>query len=329
MPYGTSRKRTARAATSRRVSAVKTIQAAARKRAFTKNRGGLKSVSKIQRQPYVPRLLKNTASISQLSRAVKGLQRAKLGEFQTGKEYLGFQPSTYFNAQKPMCFCVNDFVQYVTGVGVPTWTTDMNDGANKVSNFAKAEKNDTNVSSNEKNYYNFKIQDNTASKVVYQPLSSTMTFQAHANLSVGADPLYVRIDIVRQKKTLVNGTRVLRLPESIGGLGNMALKDPKYRNNFNSEYIHVLQTKYLYLNNKDAGAKSVRSSCKIHVPLQGYLRPDGDATDNAGNYTDWYNNISDSKKIWCIMSFSDTSAMSGVDINIMKVNRWRDQHGTD
>ena len=40
--------------TAKRAGAARTIQAAARKRAFTKARGGLKKVARIQRQPYAP-----------------------------------------------------------------------------------------------------------------------------------------------------------------------------------------------------------------------------------------------------------------------------------
>ena len=331
MPYGTDRKRTARAYTTRRVSAAKTIQAAARRRAFTKARGGLKSVSRIQRQPYAPRLIKNTASIAQLSRAVKTLQNTKLGDYQTVRARLGFQPATYFSTNAATCFCVNDFVQY-GGEGAPTWVTNNNDGANKHSYFTTLIRNQIAAGTNEKNYYHFKSQDNAASHVVYHPISSTLHFQVHKGaMAPGDEPLTIRIDIVKQKKILTNDTRVLKLPHSIGGLGHLADENASTRNKYNSEYIQVLQTKFLYLTNKDSGTKEVRKNCKIHVPLSkyGYLRPDSDAVDNAGNYTDWYNNSDPKKQIWCIISYSATSALSSVDINIIRENRWRDQHGTD
>ena len=82
MPVGKWKNRGA----SRRYSAASTIQAAARKRAFTKARGGLKTVKAIQRKPFVPKIVKNTASIATLSAAVKQLQNSKLGEFQKRTE---------------------------------------------------------------------------------------------------------------------------------------------------------------------------------------------------------------------------------------------------
>ena len=333
MPYGTSRKRAARSFGASRTSAAKTIQAAARRRAFTKARGGLKSVSRIQRQPYAPRLIKNTASIAQLSRAVKTLQGRQLGDFQSNRERLGFQPDGYFTTAKPMCFCVSDFVQYTTDVGAPTWVTNLNDGANKHSNFVTQTRSYMIANTNEKNFYDFKQGDNTASKVLYAPISSTLNFEVHKGaMAPGDEPLVVRIDIVRQKKTLVTATRVLKLPESIGGLGNLCVENAGNRNRYNKQYFEVLQTKYLYLNNRTGSATTeIRKQCKIHVPLAkyGYLRPDADAEDNAGNYTDWYNNTDTSKQIWCVMSFSSQSALASVDINIHRENRWRDQHGTD
>lgn len=331
MPYGQYRNRTARSGTNRRVSAVKAIQSAARQRAFTKARGGIKTVSKIQRQPYVPKQIKNTASIAQLSRALKGLQKSKLGDYQSNRETLGFQPAGVFNYGAPTIFAVNDFVQYTTDVGAPTWVTNLNDGANKHSNFTTLSRGQYSAGTNEKNFYHFKEQDNTASKVLYQPISSTLHFQVHKGaMAPGDEPLVIRVDIIKQKKILMNEHRVLQLPHSVGGLASLAYENVRLRNKYNPEYIQVLQTKYMYLdNNKGTSTNEIRSSCKIHVPLGGYLRPDADAVDNQGNYMDWYQNIDPKKQIWCVISYSSTTALASVDINIIRENRWRDQHGTD
>jgi len=274
----------------------------------------------------------NRNAIMTLSRQVKSLQVSKLGDIQTNRERLGFQP-TVFSQSSPMCFAVNDFTQWTTDVGAPSWVSDLNDGANLHSNFITQSRGYMIAGGNEKNFYDFKQGDNTASKIVYHPISSTLNFEVHKGaMSPGDEPLVVRIDIVRQKRTLVTPTRVLKLPQSIGGLGNMCVENAGNRNRFNKQYFELLNTKFLYLNNRNGSATSeIRKNCTIHVPLQkyGYIRPDADAEDNAGNYTDWYNNTHPMKQIWCIMSFSSTSALSGVDINIHRENKWRDQHGTD
>jgi len=276
----------------------------------------------------------NRNAIMTLSRQVKSLQLSKLGQYQSNREYITFNPGGNFGIKKPMCFCVNDFVHYGTGssanVGVPTWTTDNADASVKISNLVTFTRNIPVTGTNEKNWYDFKLQDNSASKVCYQPISSTMNFALKfATMQPGTKPFLVRIDIVRQKKTLNNGLRVLALPDSIGGLANMAEENPAYRNHYNKEYFQVLQTKYLYCSNKDSAAKDVRSYKTLHVPLSGILRPDADAVDNAGNFTDFYNNIEHQKKIWCIVSFSNDTNIGDVELGIMKTNRWRDQHGTD
>ena len=93
--------------TAKRASAARTIQAAARKRAFTKARGGLKKVARIQRQPYAPQRVKNTASIATLSRAVNRLQKQQLGQYQKLCQQTGFYPSgvgSGFSRTRPICF---------------------------------------------------------------------------------------------------------------------------------------------------------------------------------------------------------------------------------
>ena len=109
--------------TAKRASAARTIQAAARKRAFTKARGGLKKVARIQRQPYAPQRVKNTASIATLSRAVNRLQKQQLGQYQKLCQQTGFYPSgvgSGFSRTRPICFMANQFANPVPTGGAAT-----------------------------------------------------------------------------------------------------------------------------------------------------------------------------------------------------------------
>jgi hypothetical protein len=91
----------------------------ARQNKFAKART---AVAKIQRKPYVPRIVKYTQSVYQLANAVKKLQLAKLGEFQKRAEKFSWIKSvdsagTPFLADKPLCFNLNGFTDrdYDTG----------------------------------------------------------------------------------------------------------------------------------------------------------------------------------------------------------------------
>jgi len=93
----------------------------------------------------------------------------------------------------------------------------------------------------------------------------------------------------------------------------------------------------IYLNNRNGSSDStgatteIRRSCTIHVPLdkKNPIRVDSEAEHSTNNELDFYQNVDPLKQIYCIVSFSSNSAMASLDMNIRKVNRWVDQHGTD
>ena len=79
--------------------------------------------SPIQRQPYAPQRVKNTASIATLSKAVNQLQKQQLGQYQKQCQVTGFYPSgvgSGFSRTRPICFMANQFCNPVPTGGAAT-----------------------------------------------------------------------------------------------------------------------------------------------------------------------------------------------------------------
>ena len=198
MPVGKWKNRGA----SRRYSAASTIQAAARKRAFTKARGGLKAVKAIQRKPYVPKIIKNTASIATLSAAVKRLQESKLGEFQTRAEEFSWiksvdSASTPFLTDKPLCFNLNGFTDRDYDTGVQSRTMMYHTTANGTGTaFKRFEEWDSPFSTvNTSVDPHWGTNDDVVSKEVYQPLGTSVKFEfLLSDVPANYETNYIRID---------------------------------------------------------------------------------------------------------------------------------------
>lgn len=318
MPYGRKSRTTSRAG--KYLARGRT----ARQAKFAKNRT---TVARIQRKKYVPKIVKNTQSLYALSRAVNQLQRSKLGDYQCCFEKIGLQLDYPAQVEHPLCFCVNDFNNgYVANVGAPIY---RGNGATslKYANFQDLTSFPVGFDSCD---YHYKTEGNEVSKIIYAPISSTITVQAHKDMATGDEPIMIRVDIVRQKKVIHNALRQLMLPFAVTGLGKMCNENAAVRNRYNSEFLQVLQTKYIYLNNKDSALKEVRRQVKFYCKFDPKrpLRTDSDADGSANNENDFYTNIDPKRHIWCVINFS-TNNLTGVDLNIFRTNRWYDQHGTD
>lgn len=298
------------------------------------NSGVKKTIAKTQVKLYkkkattATKALVNRMAIMTLSKQVNQLQKSKLGDFQQCFEKFGFQPDgTTVSDLYPVCFCVNDFNNsYTTDVGAPVWRT-LNDSAIKLGNFSLVT---TPVAQGITDYH-FKSENNTASKVIYAPISSTITVEAKDNMAAATTPIVIRVDIVKQKKILNNSKHFLQLPYTMRGLGRMAYDNAAERNKFNKEYITVLQTKYIWLEQKDSdNPKAIRKSVNFHLRFDPKkpIRTDSEADGALNSELDFYNQVDPKDQIYCLLNFSTTSGFP-IDINIFRTNRWYDQHGTD
>lgn len=310
-------------------------KASAFKKRITTNAPVRKAITKYKRmdgkKPVAQKAQNNRNAIMTLSKQVRMLQVNKLGDYQECQLRCGFQPSGIYSQDHPVIFAINDFVNaYTTDVGPPIWKPNGVGPYIPHTNFTNY---DMTAAIDHYNYF-YKSRNNTASKNVYAPISTTMDIEVHKNMTPTDEPLVVRIDIVKQKKIINNDKRQLQLPFSGNGLWKLAREDVSTRQKLNTEFLDVLTTKYLYINNRTgSGGTStteIRKTATFHVPFdRKYIRVDSEAENSTNNQLDFYQNVNPLQHIYCIISFSTNSAMASTDINIRKVNRWRDQHGTD
>jgi len=296
-----------------------------------------KAITKYKRangsKPVVQKVANNRNAIMTLAKQVRNTQLSQLGDYQQCQLRVGFQPQGIYNQDQPVVFAVNDFCNgYTTDVGPPIFKPNGVSPYIKHTNFVHY---DFATSYDHYNYW-FKSRNNTASKNVYSPISTTMDIQIHKNMLPTDEPLVVRIDIVKQKKVIDNNIRNLMLPWSGSGLWKLCHENTSTRQKINPEFLQIITTKYIYMNNRNGSSNSVgatseiRKSVTIHLPFdRKYINVDSEAEHSSNNELDFYQNVDPTKQIFCIMSFSSNSAMASTDINIRKVNRWRDQHGTD
>jgi hypothetical protein len=290
-----------------------------------------KTITKAQRTYRKPtnktKALVNRMAIMTLSKQVNQLQRSKLGAFQTCRLRTGFQPTWAEPTNNPVIFCINDFNNsYVTNVGAPLYRGNAASFA-KIGNFAQVVNSPSSADAVD---YFYKEENNQASKILYAPVNTSFQIQCKRNMATGDVPIWIRIDIVKQKKVVNNLVRKLQLPDSVVGLGRMALQNTSYRNKYNKEFITIIQTKYLQLNNPDESLKEVFAQANFLVKFNPKvpIRTDSEADGSVNNENDFYNNVNPLEQVWCIMNFG-SNTVNDMDINILKTDRWYDQHGTD
>lgn len=299
-----------------------------------KNTAVKKTIAKSQKRIYnskpktaTSRALVNRSAIMTLSRQVNQIQRSKLGDFQQCLQTYGFQPTWVPSVELPACFCINDFNNsYVHNVGPPLYRGNGS-SYTKVGNFAQLV--NFPVASDLVDY-NFKSENNVASRLIYAPISTSFQVQAALTMTPASEAIWIRVDIVKQKKVIKNLIRTLQLPDSVVGLGKMAMNNASVRNRYNKEYLTVLETKYIKLENNDVSSKKLRKQVNFHCRFNPKkpIRTDSESDGSTNTENDFYTNVDPLEQIWCIINFSQND-LTGLDINIQKTNRWYDQHGSD
>jgi hypothetical protein len=293
--------------------------------------GGNKKVARIQRRPYVPRLVKNTDSIYALAKQVRGLQRSALGEYQ--KNYLHFQfdpsdvdhPAEWFNAGSPLLIPVNDFTSHPVYRGY--LGTNKFPAISSIGEFAKLKFGLSEEAENTS--YWALANDDSASLVAYQPITCNLTFDIEGTVSNTTKEQWFRVDVFRQKKVLTHSSaHSLNMPYNLYGLRNMASQGEEC-NKFNKEYFQVMQTKWFRMPKTEVNNTfhSTRCSVKIKMPPK-VLKPDMDGTihhDNLDVPIPFAGAIPVKDQIFCMLSTNYLN--NGCKVTIRKFISYRDQHG--
>jgi len=151
----------------------------ARQNKFAKART---AVAKIQRKPYVPRIVKNTQSVYQLANAVKKLQKSQIGMFQKRAEtfsWLKTESGSFpFGKAQPFAICLNQFVDKKLGSDyqfAPIYGTNSNGNGYVMKYFQKWDQPAFNGNPAVNPHWG--SNDDTVSGEVYQPLGTKLIFE--------------------------------------------------------------------------------------------------------------------------------------------------------
>ena len=340
MPYGTfgvSRS----AGYARRRSATAARQKAARAKAVSTLRN--KPVKKIYRTAATAprtRTGANKSAIFTLSRQVKALQLAQLGQFQKSYEHCaildGGEHGHYWNKDRPLIFAANNFLEDAfVYVGTPDGSTGTT-----LPSFAPRvqwEKYSPSGITGLMDYdYWAHANDDTASPTAYRAISTDLKFALKAPNLAGDVQYWVRIDLVKSKHQLLHSnSRKLSLPMNVMALGGLAADNMHERNRFNRDYFTVVQTKWIKLDNKNNDMhETIERYCTMHIkfPVSSptekldIKKIAGDVDHPAVNET-FISNMPQKDIYWVVLSTNNIHGESNVKVEMTRLNRFRDNSG--
>ena len=296
----------------------------ARQGKFTKNRT---AVAKIQRKPFVPQQLKNTASVMQLARAVNRLQHQQLGLFQKRSEKMNITSATDgFNRTYPLAFCLNQFND-ANNLHAQMFKVNATTGAGEFLKRFELQNLGIIYGSTPGAYtpYNphWGSNDDTPSTEAYQPLGTKVRFEVEfENVPASAEPKWIRIDILRPKKQyIMSATHELTMPIGLLQFSNIATGD-LLRRNFINPQMWSVKTTWCKFENKQSTTASLKKIVTITRSFKNskLIKPDYNSTTGANFMT----NVPYMQKEWCVISCGDSTPTT---INIQRFTSWRDQHG--
>lgn len=327
MPYG-GRTYSRTRNTSSRVRFTRNDQKSARAKAVAKARGPVK---RIQKKSFVPQQLKNTQSISSLSRAVRNLQRAQLGPFQTQWQQLRLDHDAGipFKRAQPIVFQVNDFTDQQK-IWQPDASTHVAAALSKKFNVIPS----TWFQGADAHFDpHWAMRDDTVSHTRYHAVSTTLEWKFGMKLNTTDTPRWVRIDFITPKKILPNSSsHTLNLPEGAYSLSNL-LNWPKYdapekENHINPLYWKkVAKTQWVkfspHLSSTDVDViRHLKTYLKFNQTINCEIDTPYTTTDSV------VTNTARKSQVWCVINFdTDYAAADHFGLSINRRISWRDEHG--
>lgn len=319
-----------------------------------------KAVNRVQNKLYVPKQIKNSASINVLANQVKKLQLSQMGRLQSKIQSWRFPVAIDLSLNphwdtlslwrgSPMCFALNDFTKdarVTQGYTDPNLTvstynyqkwSDFNglDGAGDMDDSALTYLKD--------NIYWKTEQDNTVSKEYYLPIKSDLMLEFSRAMTNTEETECVRIDIIKAKNIKIPSIfEQTTLPTGLAGLTNLAAKEMFERNKLNSRYFTRVKTKYLYFkNNNSHDANTDRRTIRKYFkwsqrfpdkPLKTDYRAYDQNEQTSEHMSDaqWIDVIDPKEIYWMLISVSTTSNSDRHwKFSMMRTNYWRDPVGTN
>ena len=326
MPYGATQ-RTAYRRGQRAARA-----SAARKKSVSKARGAVKRIQR--KAPRVTQVTKNRQSVVALSKSVYKIERSLLGARQENRSHWQFDNSNpqtsgeYFDQNRPFCFCAEWFHLANTPYSVTGGASGSLYHARAMPEFNDASDYMFNATNNIydqwKNAY-----DDIVSTEQYLPLYLKMQFEFNCSLNVSDEDIWIRIDVVKQRKVLRKGLAPhqysITLPDGIPSFSKLATSDMMSRNAINPTfYKKVQKTRWCLLKNRDspATARNIRKLMTVNMKFPNkVIKPDIEPGQS------FLFNLPPDELSWIVVSTS-ANTFKPIKMEIMRHTVWRDQHGT-
>lgn len=285
--------------------------------------------------------MKNTNSIFALAKQVRALQKTQIGAYQevyqnAYKIYYGASEAEFVK-NKTLFFAMNDFTSYASLLFSQTTNDQPQYGVvspgGQWTNWVP----NANKSLRDRHNYWVNSNDDAASLVRYHAISTTITAQIeYAGMANNQEPVWLRFDIIRQKKKLLHTTaRQLNLPGNMNALSGMALKSSE-RNKYHKDYFQVVSTKWVKFSNNTDETRDVLRNVKFHMKFdktydldidepiidRDELAPDPNVPQS------FLTNMDPTHVYYLVMQSSDSIGSSQrVNCFFQRTIRFRDQHG--
>lgn len=292
------------------------------------------------KKPVSNYIANNRSAIVTLSKQVKNLQMSQLGLLQRKSVAVSWYKPTDtaypFSNTRPLCLCLNQFVGEIDTTITPhapklpaLFYTDTGGNGIAFRRFAPYLPSVFASGATPALNPHFMSNDNKVSSEVYKPLGCKVSLQLSWNtITETTQPGWIRIDIIRPKKTLLQTVKhELNMPLGLGQFANLAHQDQLVRNYINPTLWHVKDTRWIKMT---YGAAEMDQQQKTLTFKRSYkndpiMKPDLNAVTVTGVYSSFFENMSPQDLEWMIIS---TEGESPYYITIKKEMVWRDQHGT-
>ncbi len=274
---------------------------------------------------------RNRSGIMTLARQVSMLQNQKFGILQLQTQHLQWTgntlPAALPTPTLPICFLMNDFYEsnafrgrmngtIATFDDGPTFAKQTYDPGTMNAEFSWLARNNTDL----------------VSPNHYLPVFTRLNFDFEFEYTGVGPPGTVRIDILKIRDYNTTNQLSCNLPTALGAFRNMAIEPSNpQRNYYSPENHHVLKTVFIKVRNPcrlptESVSFRIKRTFSWKFSHKDFLSPGFTDAPPAPTDQSFFTNVPRRQQLWMLISV-DRNAQTGLqNINLGRVNRWRDHH---
>lgn len=263
----------------------------------------------------------NQLAIATLSRQVKALQVSRLGLRQEERSH--WHSDTPLTMFAPFAICA-EWMHLINTPFQVAWNGNVPSTIAPAGSFQ--EKNFT-INNSYANDQWYDCNDDAVSNEAFLPLYSKFQFEFEKSMVSADTDVWVRIDVVKPKKILLNSnTHKILMPDNMVTFAGLAEPSIHNRNAINPTFFTKVQkTRWIKLYNPDSLniAKTIRKNVTINMKYPSkILKCDIEGTQN------FIQNMAPQDLTWIVINSNVPHTDQGLHVSCMRHNIWRDQHGT-